>query len=138
MRNRKVIDALLILSVSCFAQEKHHRSAPEPNAFVVGRMTHFDFGPPSNYYELYLVQTTTNGASIERITLTPPGGSCMQPAQAEDKIATVSQSIRTLLGEKNPCSIPRKDIQHELKRTASLVVPRSNRISSTVLVDNKL
>jgi TonB family protein len=106
---------MLLLPPLAFGR-KHRPPIPEPNTFVVGRMTHFDFGPPFNYYELYLVQATANGSSIERITLTPPGGSCVQPAQLEDKIATVSQTVQALLGEKNPCSIPEKDIHRELKR----------------------
>jgi protein TonB len=74
------------------------------------------------YEELYLVQTIATGSSVERITLTPPGGSCMQPAKVEDKIAIINQSVQSLLGERNPCSISEKDIHRELKRCKHCLV----------------
>ena len=121
MRTLVMVGALLLLLPFALGRE-HHPSAPEPNGFVVARVTHFDFGPPFNYYELYLVQTAATGTSIERITLTPPGGSCMQPAKVEDKTAIVNQSLQSLLVERNPCSIPEKDIHRELKRCKHCLV----------------
>lgn len=121
MRIPMMIGVLLLLPPLALGRE-HYSPVSEPNAFVVARATHFDFGPPMYYEELYLVQTRAVGSSIERITLTPPGGSCLQPAKIEDKTAIVNQSVPSLLGEKNPCSIPEKDIHRELKRCKHCLV----------------
>jgi TonB family protein len=95
---------------------------PQPTQFVVARHTFVDFGPPLDFYELYLVQPTTGGSSIERITLTPPGGSCMQPAKVETATVMVGESPQDLLGQSNPCAIPEKEIARELKRCKECLV----------------
>jgi hypothetical protein len=121
-----VMVGVLVLLLPFALGRERHPLAPEPSGFEVARVTHFDFGPPMNYYELYLVRSTATGSSIERVTLTPPGGSCLQSAKVEDKIATVSQTVRALLGEKNPCSIPEKDVHRVLAfltRTGSTRTP---------------
>lgn len=93
----------------------------QPLQFEVGRHTFFDFGPPSDFYELYLVSPTSTGSSIVRITLTPPGDACVQPATVEVGSRSVDQSVSSLLG-KNPCLIPEKDLRRELKRCKKCLV----------------
>ena len=95
---------------------------PQPSQFEIARHTFFDFGPPFDFYELYLIRSTANGSSIERITLTPPGGSCMQPAKVETAAATLNEPLEVLLGKSNPCAIPDKELTRELKRCKKCVV----------------
>jgi TonB family protein len=95
---------------------------PQPSQFVIARHTFVDFGPPLDFYELYLVRPITGGSSIERITLTPPGGSCMQPAKVETAAATLNESPQALLGQSNPCAIPDKELAREVKRCKNCLV----------------
>jgi TonB family protein len=90
--------------------------------FVIGRRSFFDFGPPFDFYEIYLVRASEQGSSIDRITLTPPGDSCMQVATVETASASLSDSIEMLLGGKNPCAISEKDLRRELKRCKKCLV----------------
>jgi TonB family protein len=114
MRCGLVTCVLLILGCSALPQEP--RPAPtEPNQFELGRHTFFDFGPPTDYYELFVVRPTVNGTSIERITLTLPGDECIAPAKLETASASISETISALLGSTNPCAIPEKALRRELK-----------------------
>lgn len=91
-----------------------------PNKFVLGRRTFFDFGPPFNYYDLFVVRDTGDGVSIENILLTPNEGSC-QPAKIEIRSAQVKGSVASLLSG-NPCTIPDKKLHRELKRCKHCLV----------------
>src|SRR3989442_7695427 len=44
---------------------------PISNQFVIARHTFFDFGPPFDFYELFIASPAVSGTSIERITVTP-------------------------------------------------------------------
>ena len=77
-------------------------AAVQPGQFEIGRHTFFDFGPPFNFYELFIVRPTATGTSIERITLTPPGQKCVAPAEVKAASASTSESVAKLLGDKNP------------------------------------
>jgi hypothetical protein len=79
-------------------------------------LTFFDFGPPFNYYDLYLVSETANGASIERISLTPPGHACLMPAKIETASGSLNESVAALLAPRNPCTIPEKELHPKTKR----------------------
>ena len=87
-----------------------------PDQFEIGRQTFFDFGPPFDYYELFVVRPTANGTSIERVILTPPGDECCVPAKLEAASALVNESVDALLGSRNPCLIPENELRRELKR----------------------
>jgi len=93
-----------------------------PNQFEMAQHTFFDFGPPSDFYELFFVRPTASGTSIERITLTPAGNACTQPATVETRSASIGESIATLLGGTNPCAIPEKELHRELKRCKKCLV----------------
>lgn len=93
-----------------------------PNNFVIAWHTFFDFGPPNDYYELFFVQSKSEGTSIERITLTPAGDACTQPAKLEIASAHMPEPVVTLLGQANPCTIPEKDLRRELKRCKRCLV----------------
>jgi TonB family protein len=110
----------LILSTPGFSRD--HPPVPLPGQFEVARHTFFDVGPPSDFYELFLVRPTGNVTSIERITLTPAGDACIQPAKVETASASVGESVAALLGTKNPCTIPEKELGRELKRCKKCLV----------------
>ncbi len=121
MRRRLVACVVLILCSSTLPQGQ--KVAPAiPNQFDIGRHTFFDFGPPSDFYEVFLVRTTTAGSSIERITLTPAADECFVPAKLEIASASVSESPAVLLGSTSPCTIPEKELRRELKRCKHCLV----------------
>ena len=78
----------LILAVAMTAPKKKQDPVlPAPSEFLLGRHTFFDFGPPFDFYEVFSVQSGDAGTSIQRITLTPPGNPCTQPATVETAAA---------------------------------------------------
>jgi hypothetical protein len=120
MRCNVVAIAFLLIGIPAQAQEPQPRSM-QPSQFEIGRRIFFDFGPPFNFYELFVVRPTTNATSIERITLTPPVDECIAPAKLETASASISESIPELLG-KDPCAIPEKHLRRELKRCKKCLV----------------
>ena len=124
MRCRTIVIALVcgVAGLSVPASPRNRRPpASPPQEFEIGRHTFFDFGPPSDFYELFLVRTTGNDTSIERITLTPAGG-CTQPAKVETASGKINAPIATLFGKTNPCAIPEKALRRELKRCKKCLV----------------
>jgi len=121
MRYGVILCALLVIASHAFANDSRTVAA-QPNQFEIARRTFFDFGPPFNYYELFIVRPAANGASIERIIITPPGNVCLTPAKVEIARASIDESSRSLLGSKNLCSIPEKELQRELKRCKHCLV----------------
>jgi hypothetical protein len=93
-----------------------------PDQFTVGRHTFFDFGPPTDFYELFLVRPAATGSSIERISLTPPADICIAPAKVEAVSASSSETPSELIGSRNPCAIPEKELRRELKRCKNCLV----------------
>jgi hypothetical protein len=91
--------------------QKHLVALTFPDQFVIGRHTFFDFGPPNDFYELFLVHSAGGDTSIQRITLIPPGNICIAPAKFESASASVRGTPAELLGSTNPCTIPEKDCQ---------------------------
>jgi TonB family protein len=114
-----VVSALLF-SAPAFSQSPartntHPTIAPPPNQFEIARDQFFEGGPPHDFYDIYIVSSTPNGTSIQRITLTPAADKCTMPATVETASATLSESIPALLGNGNPCAIPEKEITREPK-----------------------
>ena len=118
---RTLLGLLLLLTLVCpvLARDK---AAPQPQEFEVALHTFFDFGPPTDFYQIYFVRRADTGSSIERVTLTPPGGSCLQPAKVEVETASSSDSPEKLLGDTNPCAIPEKELHREVKRCKKCLV----------------
>lgn len=85
-------------------------------------MTHFDFGPPFNYYELFVVRPAGEGSSVERITLTPAADRCLRTAKTEVAVGKINVSVQALFGAENPCAIPEKDLHREAKRCKRCLV----------------
>jgi hypothetical protein len=112
---------MAILCGPALPQERK-AAAPPPTQFEIGLHTFFDFGPPFDYYELFLVRPSGNATSVRRITLTPPGDACFAPAKVETASASLNDSVETLLGSTNPCAIPEKALHRELKRCKHCMV----------------
>jgi hypothetical protein len=115
MRWHLVFWTILFVSIPALAGDRHPASPP-PSQFEIGRHTFFDFGPPSDFYDVFLVHPTAADTSIERISFTPPGDACFQPAKVEIRSTSVKESVAMLLGTVNPCTIPEKELHRELKR----------------------
>jgi len=121
MQIHRVICAILAMCAIATAKDTKPL-VPEPTEFQLGLHTFFDFGPPFDFYELFLVHPSQAGTTIERITVTPPGDACTQPAKVEIASGSASESISALLGNTNPCSISEKDLRRELKRCKHCLV----------------
>jgi hypothetical protein len=121
MRWRWAMCAGLLLCRSALGQQ-HPGIAVYPSQFEIGRHTFFDFGPPTDYYELFLVRSGPNGTLVERITLTPAIDSCSLPAKVETVSGSLDQSVEALLGATNPCNIPEKELRREQKRCKKCLV----------------
>ena len=101
----------------------HKPPAPQPDEFLIGRRTFFDFGPPFNYYEVLSARGSANGGtSIERLIVTPSTDACTRPPTVEVAAISVRVSAAELLGGKNPCTIPERDLRRELKRCKKCLV----------------
>jgi len=121
MHRGTVIFAIAILAAMVPLHERP-LSPTQPDAFVIGVQTFFDFGPPFNYYEIFLVHPNGNGSSLVRIALTPPGDACLIPTKIEVASTSVAEAPSALLGAANPCAVPEKDLRRELKRCKKCLV----------------
>lgn len=106
---------VLLLSAPAMGQ-KLKKPIERPTHFEMGVLTYFDFGPPFEYYSLYVARPVGSGTQIERFILTPEADRCYAPAKIERSAASLSQTVEQLLGPRNPCEIPEKDLKRELKR----------------------
>jgi len=121
MRCRIITCTVLFLCSPVFPRDRK-ADTPLPSQLEIGRQTFFDFGPPFNFYELLLVHPLAGGSSIDRIILTPAADACTQPAKIETKSVSTNESIGTLLGNSNPCTIPEKELRRESKRCKKCLV----------------
>lgn len=131
MRQVLVLSVIIVL---CSPVWPHKREtvSPMPDQFVVGRRTFFDFGPPFDYYDLYVVRPSQAGAEVQRITLTPPGALCRAMPKIEVSSAYLPNPPAALLGSINPCSIPEKELRREIKRCKHCLVFSGARVSIDV------
>src|ERR1035438_4768289 len=116
-----LLSITLISSGSGSAQKAKQGNAL-PDQIILGRNFFIDIGPPFDSYEVISLRSTASGLQIERVTLSPPGDACFQPATAETSTATTDQSMDELLGHVNPCAIPERDLKRELKRCKHCLV----------------
>jgi hypothetical protein len=112
----------ILMSCGMALAQKGQIDSGLPDHFEIARHTFFDFGPPNDYYELFLVRSTEDGSSIERITLTPAGDVCIAPSKVETASTTIGQSVETILATANPCKITGKPLRRELKRCKNCLV----------------
>lgn len=105
---------VLALGGGCASAPK--ATGPSPEAFLVGRRTFFDFGPPFEFYEIIAARGEGEGTRVERVTLTPQGDACRSGTTAEHVTAFVPVGVSSLLGSANPCSIPEGELRRERGR----------------------
>src|ERR1700756_4017688 len=71
---------------------------------TIGRETFFDFGPPTEYLDLYIVKRKDAGTILERVSLTPltpEVNKCYAPAKAEFIEKSSPLSMQELLSERD-------------------------------------
>lgn len=107
---------LFVVAVSGCVFAKGKEQPAWPTEFEIGRHTWIDIGPPNDFYELIFVRPSTSGTSIEKITLTPAADACIQPAKIEVTTGFLGESVGELLGKRNPCTIPEKQLNRRRKR----------------------
>jgi TonB family protein len=95
------------------AQDDHSKF---PKSFVIASDSFIDVGPPFDYYELIRVAAKGNALQVEKVSLTPPGDVCFQPARVESESVVLHESMGILLGGKSPCAISERELHRELKR----------------------
>jgi TonB family protein len=117
--------ALLVAAILPFcatsAQSQTHKEQ-WPHNFEIGVRTFFDFGPPFDYYDIFLVKENQTGIAVQRLILTPAADECFAPATIKKAAATLPGSVETLFGEKNPCAIPESELRRERKRCKNCLV----------------
>lgn len=131
MRYAAILGLALFLCGSAFAQTKA-QPVPKPDRFEIGRDTFFDFGPPLDYYEVFVVRPAATGSSVTRILLTPVVDACFVPAKLEAVSAHLKESVSDLLGSLNPCEIPEKVLHREAKRCKNCLVFSGANVSMQV------
>lgn len=120
MLRKAIVCVLLLVGNRACSKDRH--TQPFPDELLIARLTFIDVGPPNDFYELLFVKPRGNGISIERIILTPAADACIQPAKVETSLAIATESVKELLGSKNPCEIPDKELHRELKRRKKALV----------------
>jgi TonB family protein len=113
--------AVLIMSGSAPAQGRKP-DVPLPSQVILARQLFFDFGPPFDYYDLFLIAPAPNGTSVDRISVTPAADECYVPAKVEIAHGSLSESVSVLLGKTNPCAIPDRELRREEKRCKHCLV----------------
>src|SRR5580704_10888329 len=103
MRYGIIICAVLLLCTPALS-DKTHDGLALPTQFELGRHTFIDFGPPTDFYELFIVRPNGKAASVNRIMLTPPADLCIAPAKLETASAMINQTPAALLSATNPCT----------------------------------
>jgi len=93
-----------------------------PDSIVIARDTFWDFGPPFHYYDLILITKNDEGLVLDQVLVTPHGDACFQPAKVEERKAVLHESVSDLLGGRNPCDIPEKELNREIKRCKKCLV----------------
>src|SRR5215471_9132995 len=114
MRTWLLLCICLLLDLPVASQKKKE-STPQPKQFEIGVFMFFDFGPPFDFYNLYVVRPSENGTELKRFILTPPADICFSSAKLETASATTKKTVAELFGAKNPCGIPEKDLRREAK-----------------------
>jgi TonB family protein len=129
---------LFVLFCGCntFAQNGQTVSSP-PDQFLVARHTFFDFGPPTDFYEIISVRGTGSGTAIERVTLTPAGDACIQTPTVATVSSAIPDTMSIVLEGRNLCAIPEKALRKELKRRKQGLVFSGAEISMHVQCGGK-
>jgi hypothetical protein len=137
MHRLLAVSGLFLLAATTALCEPPKKPDGAFDQFLVGRHSSFDFGPPFHYYEIYIVHATLKSSSVERITLTPAVGECVEPAQVETSFGTLATTIPQLLENADLCTIPKKDLEREKKRREKEVVYTGASVTVQVQCGNK-
>lgn len=132
MRLRLLACVLTYLCSTPAWPHKVRPATPMPDQFVIARQTFVDFGPPFDFYDIYIVRPTLGGSSVQRISLTPPGAYCRAMSKMEVASAYLPDSPAALLGSTNPCAIPEKELRREAKRCSHCLVFSGAHVSMQV------
>ena len=103
----------MLLCGICAAQ---NRNTGLPDSLVIARHSFIDVGPPFDFYEVIRVNSEGDGLAVERELVTPLGPACGPLATVEISTGTLHESMSGLLGSRNPCNIPDRELHRELKR----------------------
>ena len=122
MRTILAVAFALIAGGACRAQ-KHQNVEPFPSEVVIGRDSFIDIGPPFNYYDLTFLHADGASTDVERVSLTPPADMCYPRAEIAVAHVRLDESLSSVLQSTNPCSIPEKKLDAELKRRKKTRVP---------------
>lgn len=122
--NRRITGSLCfaLLAGYCAFAQTSKPTVPLPDEVVIGRHSFIDIGPPFDFYEVITLRSTNSGIRVERALLSPPGDKCLQPASVEGAEATIAGSMSDVLEHVNPCAIPEKELQREVKRCKKCLV----------------
>jgi hypothetical protein len=134
MLGMRILTSAVVLLAFCAAAQAQKKAGTIgfPDQFVIGQHTFWDFGPPLDGYEIFIIRQASDGAStVARILLTPPA-SCLAPAKTEFATARLDASVTDLLERKNPCAIPEKDLHREAKRCKNCLVFSGANVSMQV------
>lgn len=121
---RKAIAAAIAFLICGLAYSREGPSAQAPiTEFEIGQHFFFDFGPPNDFYELFIVRSAGEKTAVQRISITPTGiNRCIAPTKVEAATALLDKSVAQLLGKENPCAIPERELRKELKRCKKCLV----------------
>jgi TonB family protein len=127
----------LLWGITAFAKDGQTISAV-PDRFLIARHTFIDVGPPNDFYEIISVRgTSTNGTTVERVTLTPAGDACIQTPTVQMATSQIPDPVSVVLEGRDPCSIPDKALRKELKRRKQGLVFSGAEISMHVQCGGK-
>ena len=115
MRIASALALALIISRDCIAQN-HKNQEPFPTEVVIGRDSFIDIGPPFNFYDLTFLRANGEKTDVERVSLAPPADACYPRAEIAFIHVSLNESLSALLQGINPCEIPEKELNAELKR----------------------
>lgn len=113
---RRAMQTSGILLLACMTATAQKQRPPLPDSVVIARDTFWDMGPPFSHYDLIQITKSGDGLALEQVLVTPHGDACFQPAKVEERKAVLHESMSDLLGGRNPCAIPEKDLNREIKR----------------------
>jgi Gram-negative bacterial TonB protein C-terminal len=137
MRPAFVFVFALFICTVCVAQ-RHRTPEPFPTEVVIGRDSFIDIGPPFNYYDLTFLRSDGEKTDVERVSLTPPSNACYPRAEIEVDRITLNETLSSLLQGTNPCAIPEKKLNAELKRRKKGLVFSGMNVSIQVQCDGKV
>lgn len=115
MRRLLALGFVLALQGLCIAQ-RHKSQQAFPAEIVIGRDSFIDVGPPFHYYDLTFLRSDGDRTEVERVSLTPPADSCYPHAEIRTAHVKLTESLASVLHGTNPCEIPEKALNKELKR----------------------